>query len=82
MSKFNFIMGAAQIREELHQFINQADERILRLIYGMMKADIESEDNLTEAHKKIIDERLASHKSNPLEGSSWESVKNRIRKKA
>jgi hypothetical protein len=32
-------MGAAQIREELHQFINRADERVLNLIYGMMKAD-------------------------------------------
>ena len=63
-------MGAAQIREELHQFINQADERILRLIYGMMKADIEAGDQLlTNAHKEIIDERLALHKSNPNEGA-------------
>ncbi len=26
-------MDTAQIREELHQFINHADERILNLIY-------------------------------------------------
>jgi putative addiction module component (TIGR02574 family) len=74
-------MGAAQIREELHQFINQADERVLRLIYGMMKADIEEGDSsLTEAHKKILDERLAIHESASHEGSSWEEVKARIRK--
>ena len=46
-------MGTTQIREELHQFINHADERILRLIYGMMKADVDEEVDflLTEANK-------------------------------
>jgi len=76
-------MGAAQIREELHQFINRADERVLNLIYGMMKADNEEGDfSLSEAHKQLLDERLANHKASPQEGSSWSEVKNRIKKKA
>jgi predicted transcriptional regulator len=37
-------MGAAQIREELHQFINHADERVLNLMYGMMKADMQTDE--------------------------------------
>lgn len=76
-------METTQIREELHQFINRADERILRLIYGMMKADFEEGDDylLTEAHKQILDARLAAHESAPNEGSSWEEVKSRITKK-
>lgn len=47
-------MGAAHIREELHEFIDQADERILALIYGMMKADNEnllSEEALSISRK-------------------------------
>ena len=76
-------MGAAQIREELHQFINRADERVLNLIYGMMKADIEEGDFiLSDAHKQLLDERLAAHKASPQEGSGWEEVKNRIKRKA
>ena len=76
-------MGTTQIRDELHQFINQADERILRLIYGMMKADIDDEGDylLTEDHKQILDERLAAHESAPEEGSNWEEVKARIKKR-
>ncbi|RAV99279.1 hypothetical protein [Pseudochryseolinea flava] len=42
-------MGVAQIREELHQFINNADERILNLMYGMMKADIKKDEALEES---------------------------------
>ena len=76
-------MGAAKIREELHQFINQADERMLRLIYGMMKADIEEENfALTESHKQILDDRLKAHENSPEDGSSWDEVKNRVKKRA
>lgn len=76
------IMRAAQIREELHQLINRADERVLNLIYGIMKADSEEGDFiLSDVHKQLLDERLAAHKASPKEGSSWEEVKARIRQK-
>ena len=59
-------MNATQLREELHQFIDQADERILNLIYGMMKADQNPEDlSSTHAHEKMLDERLKAHRQNP-----------------
>ena len=34
---------------------------------------------LSDEHKKIIDEELAAYKSNPNTGSSWEDVKSRIK---
>lgn len=70
------------MREELHQFINQADERVLRLIYGMMKADVEDEGDflLSDTHKQILDERLRAHETAPHEGSTWEDVKARMKK--
>ena len=76
-------MRTTELREELHQFINRADERILRLIHGMMKADTEEENSyaLTDAHKQILDERITAHEASPGEGGSWESVKDRIKKK-
>jgi hypothetical protein len=49
-------MGSAQIREELHQFINHADERILNLIYGMMKADMQKDAGLERSIDKALEE--------------------------
>lgn len=73
-------MGTTELREELHRFINRADERILRLIYGMMKADTEEENSyaLTDAHKRILDERITAHEASPGEGDTLESVKDRV----
>ncbi len=73
-------MGTPQIRELLHQYINKADERLINLMYAMVQADMKEEDyELSATHKKILDERLEAHKSNPSSGSSWEDVKARVR---
>ncbi len=74
------IMSTSQIRELLHQYINQADERLINLMYAMVQADMKEDDyELSAAHKKVLDERLAAHEANPPSGSSWEEVKARIR---
>jgi hypothetical protein len=49
-------MGVSQIREELHQFIDNADERILNLIYGMMKADLQKDAALEASLDKALDQ--------------------------
>ena len=72
-------MGAAQIREELHQFINQADERVLNLIYGMMKAD--SESRLTEEQQEDLDERIARHKKGESKSYGWSEARTQIEKR-
>jgi putative addiction module component (TIGR02574 family) len=75
-------MSTTQIREELHHFINKADDRLLNLIYAIVQADMEEGDyELSKAHKAILDERLAAHQSDPSSGSSWEDVKSHIKSK-
>ena len=74
-------MSASQIRKELHNFIDQADERILKLLYGMMTADQNEDPELSEAIKQILDDRLAAHRANPTEGATWSEVKARVIKK-
>ena len=32
-------MNTIQIREALHQYINEADDRFIQLVYGMVKED-------------------------------------------
>lgn len=71
-------MGAAQIREELHQFINRADERVLTLIYGMMKAD--NENVLSEEQQVDLDKRMARHKNGESKSFSWPEARPQIEK--
>lgn len=71
-------MGVAQIREELHQFINQADERILTLIYGMMKAD--KEGLLTADQQVDLDKRIVRHKNGESKSYSWPEARTQIEK--
>ena len=66
-------MSTAQIRETLHKYINETDSRFINLVYGMMKADENcrvGDEELTEAHKKILDKRLAKHFANPDAGAA------------
>jgi hypothetical protein len=73
-------MGAVQIREQLHQFIDYADERVLKLMYGMMKAD--SEDLLTAAQQTDLDDRIAHHKRGESKSHSRSEIRAPIEKRA
>jgi len=75
-------MNTTRYREELREYIDKADDRFIHLLYGMMQADMEEEGyELSEAHKKILDQRLAEHQKSPGSGSSWQDVKSRIENK-
>jgi hypothetical protein len=65
-------MSSTEIKEMLHDYINKADERMLKLMYAMAQADLEeSEFELSEVHTKILDDRIKSHKANPTSGKIW-----------
>jgi putative addiction module component (TIGR02574 family) len=73
-------MGAIQIREELHQYIDIADDRLINLMYAMVQADmLESDYKLSDEHKLLLDKRLVAHEANPSSGSTWEEVQSRIK---
>lgn len=74
-------MSSTEIKEMLHDYINKADERMLKLMFAMAQADLEESDfELSEAHTKILDDRIKSHIANPTSGESWEVVKSRVKK--
>lgn len=74
-------MDSTEIRKEIHQYIDGADERFLNLVYGMIQADqTENEYELSESEIKMLEERLADYQKNPESGSSWEDVKKRLLK--
>ncbi|WKN40734.1 hypothetical protein [Tunicatimonas pelagia] len=72
-------MEKTTLREELHQYIDQADERILKLIYGMMQADQPIE--VPKFHQDIIQERLTKHQANPKDVLSWQQVRDHVQQR-
>ena len=77
MKESNDIMESTEIKTRIVKFIEHADDRILRII----NAIIETEQNeLSQSHRDILDERLKSHQENPEEGMSWGEVKNLLKK--
>ena len=72
-------MEKSTLREELHHYIDQADERVLKLIYGMMQADQPVE--VPDFHQEIIQERLAKHQANPEDVLSWQQVRDHIQQR-
>ena len=72
-------MQTTTLREELHYYIDQADDRLLKLIYGMMKADQSTQ--IPDFHREIIRERLDMHQANPDEVLNWQQVRDHIQQR-
>ena len=65
-----------RIQQIQDYLLNQADERLINLIYSMIKAEQErSAFDLPDNHRQILDQRLASHMKDPSAGKNWEEVK-------
>jgi len=57
------------------------DERIhlVQTIWDSIAADTE-ESGISDEHKKILDDRLEAHKTNPDDVVSWNEVKRSVKK--
>ena len=70
-------METAHLRAEIHEYVDQADDRFLNLVYGMIKADNTSYE-LSEHEIKVIEERLYEYNKNPSRGRNWNIVKDEL----
>jgi putative addiction module component (TIGR02574 family) len=69
-----------KVREELHKIIDEVqDEEIPEAVYTLLER-ARTEPELSEEHKRMLDERLASHKANPDDVLDWEEVKANLEK--
>lgn len=74
-------METAELRKKIHGYIEKADDRFVNLVHAMMLADLEEpEFDLSDEHKRILDERLKQHEADPNSGSSMEETFARINK--
>ena len=74
------IMSRAELKEDLHEMIDKADDRVLNMIYAMLRADM-SEDHfeLNEADKVMLTERLEKSRKDRSAGSDLETVVARVK---
>ncbi|MDR6404656.1 MULTISPECIES: addiction module protein [Chryseobacterium] len=68
------------LKKRIHEFIDRADERILRIINAIIATE-ENPEELSHEHKEILDQRLQQHKENSDSGKSWDNVKNSLKDK-
>ncbi len=59
-------MNITTVRKELHQLIDQADDRLIKLIYGMMKADQQEGSQMPDFHEPNADDTLSRQEAQQL----------------
>lgn len=80
--------STVDIRKRIHKFIDNADERILRIFKGIIDAEEEDSELETSEYPQVpdyiydrIEEEREKYLNGELKTSSWEEVKERLKKK-
>lgn len=74
-------MNTTKVKEELHQYINQADDCFIQLVYAMVQADKKEEQELLSTEEKEeLERRMERHRTWQSKSYTSEEVKARLRK--
>ncbi|PIB25178.1 addiction module protein [Maribacter sp. 4G9] len=76
-------MATLDLKKSVLNYIDNADDRLLKLIKALVETYQEEETDyeISEEHRKVLDQRLADHKANPDSGKDWKVLKPELRKK-
>ncbi len=76
-------MTTVDLRKSVLTYIDNADDRLLKLIKALVETyqEEESDHEISEEQRKILDQRLSNHKANPEAGKDWSALKPKLRKK-
>ncbi len=68
------------IRKRIHEFIDIADERILRIFKGIIDAE-EEDDNYSvpNSHYDVVNERREKYISGESKSYTWDEVKEKAK---
>ena len=67
-------MRTAQIRQQLHEYIETAEDKKLKAIYTLVENDIADEFELTAEQKKELDRRYDDYMKGIGETYTWEET--------
>lgn len=80
--------STVDIRKRIHEFIDIADERILRIFKGIIDAEEQDAELESSQYPQVpdyiydrIEEEREKYLNGELKTSSWEEVKERLMKK-
>lgn len=68
-----------QLRKKIHDFIDQADDKMLQIFNAIISNENSDENGLTKEHREILDKRLEEHQYNPESGKPWTDVVNELK---
>jgi len=72
--------SSIQLRKKIHDFIDQADDKMLQIFNAIISNENSDEKGLTKEHREILDKRLEEHQYNPESGKPWTDVVNELKK--
>jgi putative addiction module component (TIGR02574 family) len=73
-------MTSTDIRKDLHELIDAADEKLLKTIYDILLIVESRKFEISDEHKAILDQRLKAYYENPTDVLTWEEVKAKYKK--
>jgi hypothetical protein len=73
-------MKTTDIRQLIQDYIHEADDRFVHMVYAMMRVNQE-EEILTKEEKIEIDRRIAIHKNGESKSYSWSEARAMIEKR-
>ena len=72
--------SSIQLWKKIHDFIDQADDKMLQIFNAIISNENSDEKGLTKEHREILDKRLEEHQYNPESGKPWTEVVNELKK--
>ena len=72
--------SSIQLRKKIHDFIDQADDKMLQIFNAIISNENSDENGLTKEQREILDKRLEEHQYNPESGKPWTDVVNELKK--
>ena len=67
-------MRTTQIRQQLHDYINSAEDKKLKAIYTLLENDLHDDYQLTTAQKEELDERYENHQRGIGTTHNWQET--------
>ena len=74
-------MNTIDIKKELHEYIETANENVLNTIYEILRASEDHNDfEISDEHKRVLDERLKAYYINPIDVITLEEMRAKYKK--
>ena len=68
-----------ELKNRIKKYIDTADDQMLKIFNAIIDSQTNSDFQLSDEEKNILDQRLKFHQENPNDGKSWEEIKDALK---